>query len=93
MEEMGGRQEGGRDRPAAKPGAAEGKLCFGHTLCHYFLEGQACGDSYMKPFFLLYSSPAIPNKLYFNLKQQFTVQFIYNNTIHCDHNAINLCFK
>lgn len=37
--------------------------------------------------------PAIPNQLYFNLKQQFTVQFIHGNTIHCDHNAINLCFK
>ena len=51
------------------------------------------GDDYVKPDFLLYYFPDISNKPHFNLKQQFTVKFIYHNTMHCDHNAINLHFK
>ena len=47
----------------------------------------------MKHYFIPYYSLAIPNKLCLNLKQQFTIQLIYNNTIHSNHNAINLCFK
>lgn len=57
------------------------------------LGGQVFGGNDMKPDFLLHYFPAIPNKLYFNLKRQFAVQFIYSNTIHRDHRAINLCFK
>lgn len=85
-----GEKEGRKPRSPTQLGS---RRCFWHILCHHFLEEWAFGDNYMKPYFLLYYSPAIPNKLYFNLKQQFAVQFIYKNTIHCDHNAINLCFK
>lgn len=95
-----GRRAGGRDKEKSGPQVQRQaplqlghSSCFWHILCRHFWEGQAFGDNYIKPSFLLCHSPAIPNKLYFNLRLQFTAQFIYNNTIHCDHSAINLCFK
>lgn len=76
----------------SNPCSSQEKLLFPSPLPP-LLGGQVFGGNDMKPGFLLHYFPAIPNKLYFNLKQQFAVQFIYSNTIHRDHRAINLCFK